>query len=363
MKIAHVINSLNRGGAESHLLELVTAQVNAGLDVDVIVIGEDIPEILSINKELTNICRKIYRLKGPRMFNVFSYIKLRKIIKENSYKVVHSHQPRSDYMIYLLKRYFFTDNFFKWVVSIHGKYDSYLDNNFKKNFKLYFFKKLVFSWSSADEVIVISEEVKTWLENHTKKLNPHVINYWISLKEFSSVSQNTPLNIGFLGRLNKNKGIEDLVDSLNDINLDFYLVIGGFGSQQYINYLKQKMNKNLRNRSSFLGYVEDQSKFFEGIDLFVFPSYSEGLGLVLLEAMSYQKICITRNVEPMNQFINDENGYLFNNNEELKNCVMQASNDITNESIFNKKIENTKKALERYDIKNVFPKILEVYNL
>ena len=363
MKIAHVINSLNRGGAESHLLELVTAQVNAGLDVDVIVIGEDIPEILSINKELTNICRKIYRLKGPRMFNVFSYIKLRKIIKENSYKVVHSHQPRSDYMIYLLKRYFFTDNFFKWVVSIHGKYDSYLDNNFKKNFKLYFFKKLVFSWSFADEVIVISEEVKTWLENHTKKLNPHVINYWISLKEFSAVSQNTPLNIGFLGRLNKNKGIEDLVDSLNDINLDFYLLIGGFGSQEYINYLKQKMNKNLRNRSSFLGYVEDQSKFFEGIDLFVFPSYSEGLGLVLLEAMSYQKICITRNVEPMNQFINDENGYLFNNNEELKNCVMQASNDITNESIFNKKIENTKKALERYDIKNVFPKILEVYNL
>ena len=83
MKIAHVINSLNRGGAESHLLELVTAQVNSGLVVDVIVIGEDIPEILSINKELSNVCRKIYRLKGPRMFNVFSYIKLQKIIITN----------------------------------------------------------------------------------------------------------------------------------------------------------------------------------------------------------------------------------------------------------------------------------------
>ena len=363
MKIAHVINSLNRGGAESHLLELVSAQVNAGLVVDVIVIGEDIPEILSINKELSNICRKIYRLKGPRMFNAFSYIKLRKVIKENSYKIVHSHQPRSDYMIYLLKRYFFTDSIFRWVVSIHGKYDSYLDDNFKKNLKLYFFKKLVFSWSFADEVIVISEEVKTWLESLTKKLNPHVINYWITSKESSTVLDNPKLNIGFLGRLNQNKGIEDLVDSLNDINLDFYLVIGGFGSEDYINYLKQKMNKNLVKRSKFLGYVEDQSKFFKDIDLFVFPSYSEGLGLVLLEAMSYQKICITRNVEPMNQFINSENGYLFNNIEELKNCLIQASKDITNKPIYNKKIENTKKALERYDIKNVFPKILEVYNL
>ena len=363
MKIAHVINSLNRGGAESHLLELVAAQVNAGLVVDVIVIGEDIPEILSINKELSNICRKIYRLKGPRMFNVFSYIKLRKVIKENSYKIVHSHQPRSDYMIYLLKRYFFTDNIFRWVVSIHGKYDSYLDDNFKKNFKLYFFKKLVFSWSFADEVIVISQEVKTWLESLTKKLNPHVINYWITSKESSAVLDNPKLNIGFLGRLNQNKGIEDLVDSLNDINLDFYLVIGGFGSEDYINYLKQKMNKNLTKRSKFLGYVEDQSKFFESIDLFVFPSFSEGLGLVLLEAMSYQKICVTRNVEPMNQFINRENGYLFNNNEELMNCILEASKDINNKEIYYKKIENTKKVLEVYDIENVFPKILEVYKL
>ena len=49
MKVAHVINSLNRGGAESHLLELVKAQSAAGLTTDVIVIGEDSSDILSIN--------------------------------------------------------------------------------------------------------------------------------------------------------------------------------------------------------------------------------------------------------------------------------------------------------------------------
>ena len=48
MKVAHVINSLNRGGAESHLLELVTAQSNNGFIVDVIVIGKDSSDILSI---------------------------------------------------------------------------------------------------------------------------------------------------------------------------------------------------------------------------------------------------------------------------------------------------------------------------
>lgn len=363
MKIAHIINSLNRGGAESHLLELVTAQVDSEISVDVIVIGSDSPNIFSIKSELSNVCREIHRLKGPRMFNIFSYFKLQKIIKNNSYDIIHSHQPRSDYMIYLIKKLIFPKNSFKWIVSVHGKYDSYLDDNYQKIFKLYFFKKLVKSWNIADSVIVISNEVEGWLKNHSKDIKPYVINYWISLKEHKPVELNSSINIGFLGRLNKNKGIEDLVDTLNEINLNFNFLIGGFGSENYIKFLNGKMNDKLVQKTSFLGYVEDQSKFFESIDLFVFPSYSEGLGLVLLEAMSYQKICITRNVEPMNQFINDENGYLFNNIDELKNCIIQASKDMNNKEIYNEKIENTKNILEKYDIKNVFPKILEVYKL
>ncbi len=54
MKICHVINSLNRGGAESHLLDLINAQLNDGMDVHVTVIGEDSSDILSIKKEFKN---------------------------------------------------------------------------------------------------------------------------------------------------------------------------------------------------------------------------------------------------------------------------------------------------------------------
>ena len=363
MRVCHIINSLNRGGAETHLLELVTAQRNAGIHVDVAVIGSDNPNIFSIKREIANSCNKIHRLKGPRMFNMLSYIKLQKIIKENKYDIVHSHQPRSDFMVFIIKKLFFSKNIFKWIVSIHGKYDSYLNNDFKKIFKLYFFTKLVNAWKHSDSVIVISNEVENWLKNHTKEINPYVINYWISLKERKDYEFNSTINIGFLGRLNKNKGIEDLIDSLNNLEIDFKFIIGGFGTESYIDFLKQKMNKNVKDKSTFLGYVEDQSKFFDSIDLFVFPSFSEGLGLVLLEAMSYQKICITRNVEPMNQFINCKNGYLFNNNDELINCILKASKDLNDQEIYNNKIENTKKVLEIYDIENVFPKILEVYKL
>ena len=60
-----------------------------------------------LKREITNSCNKIYRLKGPRMFNLMSYIKLQKIIKENKYDIIHSHQPRSDYMVFIIKKLFF----------------------------------------------------------------------------------------------------------------------------------------------------------------------------------------------------------------------------------------------------------------
>ena len=53
MKICHVINSLNRGGAESHLLELAKAQNNEGLLIDIVVIGKDNKNIFSISADWT----------------------------------------------------------------------------------------------------------------------------------------------------------------------------------------------------------------------------------------------------------------------------------------------------------------------
>lgn len=361
MKVCHVINSLNRGGAESHLLELVKAQIDEQFIVEIVVIGPDDPNIFSIKKDLLDAGALIYRLNGPRMFNIVSYLKLRKLIKLNEYNVVHSHQPRSDFMVFLTKKFLFNLLGFKWVVSIHGKYDSYLPKDYKKNFKLIFFTLLVKAWEDADSVIVISNEVKTWLNNHTKKISPTVVNYWISKKIVKEKKIYNDITIGFLGRLNKNKGIEDLIQALNQINFPFKFTIGGYGEIQYINFLKSMMNNNLLSVSHFEGYVDNQNKFFEEIDIFVFPSYSEGLGLVLLEAISFNKICITRNVLPMNQFISKHSGYLFNDVEDLKMQIIQASKDIRDSEIKKFKIQELKKILEIYNIDAVFPKILDVY--
>ena len=361
MKVCHVINTLNRGGAENHLFKLCSEQIKNNLAVHIVALGPDTKNIYSTETDLLDIGVKIHRLKGPRALNIFSYFRLRVIFNTEKFNIIHSHQPRSDYMVYIVKKYFKIKNNFKWIVSIHGKYDTYLDNTFNSRLKIHLFRKVLLCWESSDNVIVISNEVKDWLNKLNKNIEPNVINYWIENKIKQKTHANKEITFGFLGRLNKNKGIEDLIYSLNNINFDFQCLVGGVGTKGYLKYLDSKISKKNKNNFNFLGYVENQESFFNSIDIFIFPSFSEGLGLVLLEALSYKKLCITRDKPPMNQFVSDKNGYLFNNLEELTFQIELASKEFKKESIYSDKINNIEVILKDYDVKVLYPLIEKVY--
>ena len=158
MKVCHVINSLNRGGAESHLLELIKAQLDEDISVTVLVIGKDNSDIFSIENNIVELNVPIFRLKGPRMFNLTSYFEMYNYLISSSFDIIHSHQPRSDFMVGFLKEKLFKRGVnFKWIVSIHGKHDTYLPNSSTKNIKLLFFKLVKKIWKRADVIIVIFE--------------------------------------------------------------------------------------------------------------------------------------------------------------------------------------------------------------
>ena len=364
MKICHVINSLNRGGAESHLLDLINAQLNDGMDVHVTVIGEDSTESYSIESELLKSGINITRLNGPRMFNLFSYFSMYSKFKNEKFDIIHSHQPRSDYMVYRTKKYL--SKKIKWIVSVHGKYDTYLEKgSLSNNLRKYFMKRLSKHWQSAFSIIAISEEVKSWIENLNHELNVVVIPYWIDIKNSGTIIKKDRVTLGFLGRLNVNKGIEDLIDALNSDelkSLDFKLMIAGSGTDEYLEKLRNMIEKDNIENVNFLGYIENREEFFNNIDIFVFPSFSEGLGLVLLEAMSFSKICITRNILPMTNYIDEDSGYLFDDVNGLSHSIASSIQDLENNiELIQKKLFNIEKKLEKSSKENIFPELVKVY--
>ena len=368
MKICHVINDLSRGGAESHLYSLVKLQRDAGHDISVMLLGSDLKNFFSLEKDFKEIEIEIVRFKGPKKlqgFNPFSIFGSINYLSNEKFDVIHSHTPRSDFLSYISNS--FLSERIRWVVTVHGKYGTYLEGNKLFDiFRKYSISILSRIWLKADAIIAISKSIEDWMSHLNKTLKPSIVPYGVELQDSNSVDLSNDIRIGFMGKLNQNKGIEDLIDVFKDLknenDSDFTnakLLIAGVGSNSYEKKLKQiGANKNIK----FLGYVSDRDKFFNSINLFIFSSYSEGLGLVLLEAMSYGTVCVSRDIEPMNKIIIDsKNGYLFSNNEELKEIITL----IKNLSIKDKEVivHSAIKTIENsYSIIHMYLQIEELYS-
>ena len=92
-----------------------------------------------------------------------------------------------------------------------------------------------------------------------------------------------PLTIGFLSRVEKDKGIYETLEAFQEIakkHANLKLVIVGSGAEL------ENVKKVAANdpRISVLGYVADVSDFYSKFDVYVLPSYHEGLPYSLIEA-------------------------------------------------------------------------------
>lgn len=105
--------------------------------------------------------------------------------------------------------------------------------------------------------------------------------------------------IFYVGRLEKRKGLKYLIQAfkiLSDKDPTFHLVIAGDGPDR--SKLEDQVRDNKVNNVSFLGYINDETKFqlFSQADLFCSPAiYGESFGIVLLEAMASRCVAVAGN--------------------------------------------------------------------
>jgi len=94
----------------------------------------------------------------------------------------------------------------------------------------------------------------------------------------------------YVGRLSKEKGVLNLVLAFLHHNIDAHLIIVGEGP---LRPLLEKLSAR-STRIHILGYKprSEALKLVKGSDLFVLPSYHEGLSTALLEAMALGVPCV-----------------------------------------------------------------------
>jgi len=102
--------------------------------------------------------------------------------------------------------------------------------------------------------------------------------------------------VGFVGRMTRDKGIEDLAEAFRGVLVEFpsavLLVVGDYEqrdrpSEAAARYLAQSSQVRL------VGWQQDVVPFLGAMDVFVLPTHREGLGNVLLEAAAMEIPTIT----------------------------------------------------------------------
>lgn len=119
--------------------------------------------------------------------------------------------------------------------------------------------------------------------------------------------------VGAVGRLIPRKGYDYLLRAMPDIKKaypDIKLVLAGDGEEK--ENLKMIANElDVQESVVFLGNRKDIPEVMNSFDVFVLPSLSEGLGVVVLEAFAAGKPVVASKVEGIPEMvINGENGFL-----------------------------------------------------
>jgi len=103
-------------------------------------------------------------------------------------------------------------------------------------------------------------------------------------------------SILFMGRLTTQKGILDLVDVMREVSKkDDNMKLQVIGDGPHRHLLEQKIiDSGMRDKIELLGFISDEKKYkmLSGAEYFIFPSYEEGWGIALAEALYAKCKCI-----------------------------------------------------------------------
>lgn len=294
LNILHVDPEKNWGGGEAQVFALLAYLSARGHRNDLLA---DPNGLLYAN------CRKLdVRVRPFSVRNDLDLVAaagLRRLIHSESFDVVHFHTKRAHALSLWL-----------WHKRSRPKYVATRRMDYPERRGWY--TKLLYN-HKLDGVVAISRAIAELLvqggvERGKIRHIPSGIDpaRFISADSHKLLSKN-PLVIGSAAVLEARKGHEILLEAAallkaDGVNLS-YQVAGAGPLRQQLE--QQAAHLGLHEEVRFLGFVHDIAKFLADIDIFVMPSFHEGLGVSVLEAMAAGKAVIASRVGGLTESVAD----------------------------------------------------------
>lgn len=192
-------------------------------------------------------------------------------------------------------------------------------------------RRILETINSCDKYFVLSDSWKEYFIGIG--VNPGIIavlNNTVVPPTIRNVNKdNTKIKLLYLGIIGERKGVYDLLKAIRsggeEITKNIQLRIGGNKEEDIL--LKTIKDYGLDNCVTFEGFVagDKKTECLNWADIFILPSYNEGLPIAILEAMSYGCPIISTTVGGIPAVVkNGVNGYLINPGDiaEIQNTIL-----------------------------------------
>lgn len=327
--------------------------------------------IEEFKKELSELGITYYHIDFARNItkiftNIKAYKQIKNLMATNKYEFVHCHSPIGGACGRLAAHWTKT----KVIYTAHGFH--FYKGAPLINWLLYYPVEQ-FLARYTDVLITINKEDYQRAQKFKAGKVVYVPGIGVDIKRFRDVLvdrdkkrnelgvSNEAFVILSVGEINKNKNHEVIIRAIAKLNKPYicYIICGQGDREIYLK--KLAISLGVANKVKFFGFRNDIAEIYKIADVFVFPSFREGLPVSVMEAMASGLPIICSNIRGNTDLIEEgKGGYLIKPNDIngfIKSISLLIQNATLRETIGNYNHE----AIRNYDLKKVTLKIMSLY--
>ena len=311
LKLLHYVYNLNQGGAETLVKDYALLIDKNRFDIVILChdrVGSPYEKILAdANIRVVYISdyipfKKLYSNPVANRIICHSYLDkfiAKYIIKKEKPDIVHAHMFCND-----LIKFANIPQTCKLFYTVHSQPKAYWCNN--KRFAQRDFKALSYLIKKHSmRLIALNEPMRVELNEMFRVNNAVVLNNGIDFNKFNVAESRKKIRkelniaedaflVGHVGRFVPVKNhalIVDAFEKLRKLNKRAHLILVGTGELR--SQIEDKIELlGLKENVTILEHRTDIPKILKALDMFIFPSHFEGLGIALIEAQKMGVPCV-----------------------------------------------------------------------
>ncbi|HEV7380779.1 MAG TPA: glycosyltransferase [Dyadobacter sp.] len=313
MLILHVINNLNKGGAERLLVDNLPLYKSAEINVEVLQLSKQNSEPTYLELLQANGV-KCHHLSSGILYNPLLIFKIVSFLTKNKFDIVHVHLFPALYWIAVAS--WFLPKKPKLIFTEHST-----QNKRSKNSLLRPIERVIYG--SYDHVVAISEQIRLKLNSWTQTpAKIELIRNGVNTKKFTDATsyddnyfneffsiQKNSVKLLMTARFSYPKDHVSLVKAVSLLPENYYLILVGEGpNRQKVEELSRELG--LSGRIVFAGFRNDVPSLMKSVDFNILSTEYEGMSGVSLEALASGTPFLGSDVAGVNDLVPDER-YLF----------------------------------------------------